>query len=163
LSSIEATLDAQRALRVTFVREADRYRHEVALVERTEDGSEQVTPLLASVEGTAADAWPSSPPLQSLSIEQRPEGNVALLVGMAGRSHWSASIEALSAEGALRFDIACRTTDAQRLASMYQRLSDRLRCEPGAGTKIVEAETLQLSPQELQARPARWRYVLRLA
>jgi len=35
-------------------------------------------------------------------------GNVALLVGMAGRSHWSLSVEPIAGRAAFLFDAACR-------------------------------------------------------
>jgi len=96
-------------LRVEFVRLADRYGHSVAAVEA--DG--QVHPIIVSVEGAATDEWPSSPPLQNLSIEELTPGcRVALLVGMAGRNHWSASIEPVLGQAAIDFDIACRAANS---------------------------------------------------
>ena len=69
--------------------------------------------MLESVEGSASDDWPASPPLQNLSIEELAPGRrAALLVGMAGRSHWSASIEPVPGQAALLFDVACRTSDS---------------------------------------------------
>lgn len=65
--------------------------------------------LFVSHEGEAGEAWPPSPPLQQLLIEPRgSEGQVALLVGMAGRSHWSLSVEPVAGRAAFRFDAACR-------------------------------------------------------
>jgi hypothetical protein len=61
--------------------------------------------------------------LQSLHIE-RPQGEHerALLVGMAGRSHWSASVVLDAPESRLRFDIACRVPAglAARLGVTYR-------------------------------------------
>src|SRR5947208_27348 len=95
-------------LRVRFFSAADRYAH---VIELTSDG--RAWPLLESVEGSADDAWPVSPALQSCNIEKLPgDRGVALLVGMAGRSHWSLAAEVVtSAEGArLTFDVACRVS-----------------------------------------------------
>jgi hypothetical protein len=105
-------------LHIALFREADRYRHEVVL-----RAGENYLPLLASIEGAADDDWPPSPPLQELHIEQRgAEKQVALLVGRAGRSHWSLSVEADVARQTLLFDIACRTpATADRLRSSYGR------------------------------------------
>lgn len=65
--------------------------------------------LLESLEGQSGDIWPASPPMQQLLIESRAEaGHVALLVGMAGRSHWSLSVEPLADRVGFRFDAACR-------------------------------------------------------
>src|SRR4029450_2825657 len=62
------------------------------------------------------------PPLQNLSIEQLAPGRrVALLVGMSGSSHWSASIESVPGQSAFVFDIACRTTrGGASLGSLYR-------------------------------------------
>ena len=63
----------------------DRYAHHVSLVHGDQ---EQV--LLNSEEGDEHAAWPPSPPLQQVTLEDHgEEGRVLLLVGMAGRSHWS--------------------------------------------------------------------------
>ncbi|MFM7073965.1 MAG: hypothetical protein ACKO38_19435 [Planctomycetota bacterium] len=68
-----------------------------------------VRSLLESCEGQSGDIWPASPPLQQLLVESRAEaGQVALLVGMAGRSHWSLSVEPLADRIGFRFDAACR-------------------------------------------------------
>ena len=110
-------------LRVEFFKVADRYAHRLSAVLVQDDGSRKVVPLAESVEGTADDPWPPSPPLQSLSMEEMPvAGRAALLVGMAGRSHWSASIELdLIGKDPPCFDLACRfTTVPERLASTYR-------------------------------------------
>lgn len=96
-----------KSYELTFTREGDRIFQRFV----TDSGlpSEQV--VLESCEGTPADAWPASSPLQSLSIEElTPGAPVALLVGMAGKSHWSASIERLSGNNGWRWDIACRVS-----------------------------------------------------
>jgi hypothetical protein len=103
-------------LSVVFERVTDRYQHTILYSGQ---------PLLRSVEGSASDPWPASPPLQSLSLETLPDGRrVALLVGMAGRGHWSASVEADQAGGAFAFDIACRSPALQgMLDSRYAILT----------------------------------------
>ena len=107
-------------LRVEFVRQGDRYGHRLVAVDK--DGRELL--VLESVEGNTSDSWPSSPPLQNLSIETLPDGRrVALLVGMAGRGHWSASIEALPDSAGFIFDIACRTTAGEPALSSSYRLA----------------------------------------
>lgn len=116
----DRTLEAG-PLRVRFTWQGDRFAHEVS-VER--DGTWQ--PVLVSVEGTPEDDWPPSPPFQSLHIEEREDGRtLALLVGMAGKSHWSASIEIDAAARAVLFDVACRlrAPAAGPLGSTYQSLA----------------------------------------
>ena len=106
-------------LQIEFFRQGDRYAHRISLA-----GDDRPVELLVSVEGGghvdgpnpnrpdcdyADDAWPASPPFQELRIEPRSDGRqVALLVGMAGRSHWSASVEADPQLGRFTFDVACR-------------------------------------------------------
>jgi hypothetical protein len=108
-------------LRIVFFRLPDRLAHVIAAVKRSGSIDESVTPLLWSREGTDADLWPASPPLQSLSIERRTDSGVALLVGMAGRSHWSLSVEARSGATHVEFDAACRTGGENSwLGSSYQ-------------------------------------------
>ena len=47
--------------------------------------------------------------------------SLALLVGMSGTSHWSASAEAVPGEAALLFDIACRVKQTPvNLGSCYR-------------------------------------------
>ena len=104
---------AGELLRVEFVRHGDRYGHRLVAIDA--DGYEEI--LLDSEEGTHEP----SPPLQNLSIETLPDGRrVALLVGMAGRRHFSASIEPLRNATGFAFDIACRTPDEEpALVSTY--------------------------------------------
>ena len=118
MTTLDATDSTGLALRIRFTRERDRYAHAILAVEPS--GREHL--LLESVEGTPEDEFPPSPPLQSLSIEELAPGRrAALLVGMAGRSHWSASIEAVPGIAALVFDIACRVANDPSL--LYARTS----------------------------------------
>jgi hypothetical protein len=78
--------------------------------------------VVASVEGSPHDDWPVSPPLQSLEIENRAPGqSTALLVGMAGKSHWSASARIDPEVPSVDFDVACRVRDSEAgpLGSTY--------------------------------------------
>jgi hypothetical protein len=180
---IESQRTGDLALRVEFVWERDRYRHLIALAHR--DGSAE--PCLESVEGNADDAWPASPPLQSLSIETLADGRrVALLVGMAGGSHWSASIEPAIDSASLVFDIACRTAgEAAALGSQYAPAAagsaflfhapDGSWCRitfreidvtvvplhsAASPTRLaaVDGERLTIAPAEANLQPVRWRY-----
>jgi hypothetical protein len=105
-------------LSVRFHRREDRFAHEVWLVDRG-----AWVQVLASCEGLPLDDWPASPPLQSLTVERRAgERQLALLVGMAGHSHWSASVELEPAAACLTFDVACRVRDRGPLRSCYRTL-----------------------------------------
>jgi len=106
-------------LQITFDWQRDRFTRSISAVDAKRD-----VVLLASLEGTNDDEWPLSPPLQSLAIEQREEGRqVALLVGMAGRSHWSMSVESWPNEQTLVFDAACRIHESPTmLGATYQTM-----------------------------------------
>ena len=112
---IETSRVENFSLAVDFKLFQDRYARVIQLVE-----SDMGRPLLCSVEGTPDEEWPPSPVLQQLHLEHRPHAekmrDVALLVGMAGRNHWSLSVET-SSPAALIFDVACRV-DASRSADL---------------------------------------------
>jgi hypothetical protein len=102
-------------VRLGFFWSGDRYAHRL---EWTGEGGDMLA--LESLEGMGHQFWPPSPPLQQLSLEPRESGRTcALLLGMAGRSHWSASVEARGLT--LVFDVACRVQQPfDRLGSSYQ-------------------------------------------
>ena len=103
---------------VRFFLRDDRYAHDIVVA----DG-ESWQVVLKSLEGTPEDAWPASPPLQSLHVETRGDDRqLALLVGMAGKSHWSASVELDPQTGRITFDVACRVraSEAGTLGSSYR-------------------------------------------
>jgi hypothetical protein len=136
-------------LGLQFVFRQDRYAHEVWL----DDGSAWVC-VLQSVEGSASDDWPASPPWQSLHVESRPDQRqLALLVGMAGKNHWSASIELDPAKSQIHFDIACRVRGAERgpLASRYRPLGSIGALDAKSATFSIAAaagKTLRLTLDE---------------
>ena len=112
-----------RRLRVTFEWRGDRFTHHFDVLE-----GGQVHRCLVAIEGQDDEPWPASPALQQLSVEATtPAGGVALLIGMAGRSHWSLSVERESQSASLLFDVAARVQSLPRcLGSRYQA------CLPGA-------------------------------
>jgi hypothetical protein len=106
-------------LQLRIDRNGDRYHQVVEAVSKT-----ATIPLLCSIDRDERDDWPPSPPLQQLLIEERPTGPVALLVGMAGKSHWSASIECRNSHPSFHFDVACRIQRRPvRLGSSYRILA----------------------------------------
>ena len=159
--TIEATGGDGTRLRVEFTWRADRYGHVISLMK----AAGQTVPLLESIEGSGDDAWPQSPPLQSLSIEKLAEGrSAALLVGMAGRSHWSASIEPALGVSGFVFDVACRHSQAPNwLGSRYRRLSAAAADVSirGDGAEVVsEDEIVAIQPKMIAsgAGTTRWKY-----
>ena len=168
--AIEAAGPDGSVLRVEFVWQGDRFGHRVSTVNT--DG--EITPLLESIEGAAADDWPPSPPLQSLHIESLPDGRkAALLVGMAGRSHWSASIETAKESAEIFFDLACRhSASPKQLSSRYRALPNatgQFEILPEASRLIRDAKTagdeIILEPAALKdsAATTRWKYRVRLS
>ncbi|MHB8972938.1 MAG: hypothetical protein ACYC3X_08485 [Pirellulaceae bacterium] len=173
-------------LRLAFCRLAGRIAHRVALVL----GSE-LHWLLASVEGDERQAFPPSPPLQQLAFTELGGGRrAALLIGMAGRNHWSLSAEAGADERLIRWEVACRApqADCPALGSVYQMLGswqlsadadsavvavDRYRCClrplpcPGsdrAALLSVQRDRLAVFPPALaDVSTHRWQYELLLA
>lgn len=158
-------------LRVRFARRGDRFGHGI---DAWRDGA--FHGVLESVEGAADDLWPPSPPWQELHIESRPGGEqVALLVGRAGRSHWSLSVHIELLSGAIHFDAACRTSDSPRwLGSTYQllrpppvpQLTDcglgvTVELLGGAGQPFFMNASLALPAvvsDEMGAKTIRWQY-----
>ena len=155
---------ASGALRVRFVRRGDRWGHVVELL--VEGG---VVPLAESVEGGPEENWPASPPLTDLHIENRPPGGqVALLVGKAGSSHWSASVELDAAGSLVIFDVACRLrAEPGSLGSTYSMLSAQQSVTPLEGAVLVElgqgkAVIRPTSADRPAPRTDRWRYSIGL-
>jgi hypothetical protein len=162
--AIEASGPNGNRLRLDLLWRGDRYGQRITLCNA--DGS--VQPLLESIEGSAHDDWPPSPPLQSLTIEKLADGHlVALLLGMAGKSHWSASIEAVPDKAALIFDIACRH-DARPgpLSSRYQQLTkspNHLQIRADSAGISQQEKYVEIQPTDTAtSNTTRWRYTLRL-
>lgn len=88
---------------LAFLWAGDRWQHSIRLPSGR---------VVESLEGPAPGGdprWPASPPLVEVSTAATACGPAALAVGLAGRSHFSASIAPLpEAEGVLLFEIACR-------------------------------------------------------
>lgn len=147
---VETILSAAR-WQVVFRRDGDRFAHEI----RWLAASGEAHVLLASQEGAAQDDWPPSPPLQELHLERRSDDlTVALLVGMAGSSHWSLVVEAYAREERLVFEAACRVHGAPNLlGSRYragagttmatQTAGQVLRLEGAGETWRLESESLE--------------------
>lgn len=173
----EAALAGPGPLRLSLTRQADRYAHAIEYVEHG-----RVLWRLTTVEGRADEDWPASPALQDLRLEQRDGQQLALLVGQAGRSHWSLSAELDSAAACLILDVACRVRgQPDRLGSQYQIFPEAesgdiwrppggalLAIEQvdghGADIRIEAGERLSIAPGAVTGpwpRTVRWRYAVR--
>lgn len=135
MSDAGETILAADGIRVVFFRRGDRFAHRIETYDPVVDAWRDA---LQSAEGDADEAWPPSPPLQQLHVERRPTGDVVLLVGMAGRTHWSVAVEASADRRGLIFDAAARVQSApQRLGSRY------VRCDVSSGIDIESPPTRQ--------------------
>lgn len=135
----ETVLSAGGGLSIALARVGDRYRHAVSI-----GAGDSTRVILQSLEGADQEAWPSSPPFQELHLERpRNAFETALVVGRAGRGHWSASIEADGGQETITFDVACRCSGAiDWLGSRYHCL---------AGPLLDGGRTFVLTPEyELQ-------------
>jgi hypothetical protein len=118
-------------LTLVFSWRGDRFGHQVLLAESGALGR-PARPLVESLEGAADELWPASPPLQEFHIESRGEGRlVALLIGRAGKSHWSLSVLCDAGREELFFEAACRA--AQPPAWLGSRYRIGAGFEPSAG------------------------------
>lgn len=126
-------------LRLSFHAYGDRLAHTVGLVV-----GNRVVPLLASVEGTPDDDWPPSPPLTTIELSSQGEVQHALLLGMAGRSHWSVAVVLSEAARRLEFEIACRMKEpASSLGSAYRTMVAARSHEQGVAL-VVDNETVRV-------------------
>jgi hypothetical protein len=163
-------------LKIEFFRAEDRFAHRIGIQQ-----AGQTTWILQSLEGTAEQDWPTSPPLQDLSVEQQADREVIFLVGMAGKSHWSLSLELAPQQHGLLFDVACRAHQPPaRLGSTYRRLDlsttaaglskqpDLIELVPlDAPSPLVHRTAEELSLMVSTQSPRwpntfRWRYEIRL-
>ncbi|HEY5313316.1 MAG TPA: hypothetical protein VIK18_12390 [Pirellulales bacterium] len=128
--------------RIVFVRSGDRIAHHVELA----DG-DQREPLLVSIEGSPDEPSPASPPLQQVHFQPLPGGGqAALLVGMAGRSHWSAAVEVPADGRQAAFEIACRAVAPPAWLGSSYRLESKLTVE-------YSPTSVWLGPLELAIEP----------
>lgn len=112
----ETTLEAD-GVRVVFFHDGDRIAHRLEVRDVATNGW---GPAITSLEGRADETWPPSPPFQQLHVEQRPTGPIVFLIGMAGKSHWSAAVETSADRKSIRFDVAVRLqVRPEQLGSAY--------------------------------------------
>lgn len=138
-------------LQVAFQWAGDRYAHNILCC----PGIGEAATLLSSCEGVPDQWWPPSPPLQQLHISELEHGQrAALLVGMAGRSHWSLSVIADDKRHVLLFDAACRANLApERLGSHY-RVASGVQVAQGPDVSIrFGSATCSLAVDPIESEP----------
>jgi hypothetical protein len=139
----DITLTAGNHLQLRFFRRADRWQHVVEFRQSAELLWQLSSDALAAdaAEPAFDENWPSSPPFQNLELHTEPGGRMfALLVGMAGASHWSASVEADPQRERFVFDVACRVkTEPAWLGSSYI-VEEPLTGAPMPLVEIIDAD-----------------------
>ena len=157
-------------LAIVYQWKNDRFIHQILL-----DGDLKAS----SIDGDASEAWPSSPPIQQISLESIQGVPTILGVGSAGRGHWSISVdwsasEASSANdsagndsaGHFRFDMACRSKDPPEfLGSSYHGITEsqtNLMLQMIVGNRRSDGDQTVLSPVEQQANEITYRWVYTL-
>ncbi|REK07486.1 MAG: hypothetical protein DWQ37_21380 [Planctomycetota bacterium] len=146
-------------VQVRFFWQHDRYAHQVLL----RRGGTWVV-ALATREGSSQDEWPVSPPFQSLEVSDRAPTQ-ALLVGMAGKSHWSASVEIEPDGSCITFDVACRLRAAAGpLGSSYEVGNAQPFHVESTATVTRDEAALHIRPapaEDALPTTVRWQYRLR--
>jgi hypothetical protein len=166
----------ERFLRLVLFRAGDRYAHRVELL----SGEGELVASAASEEGASAsfaetsESWPASPPFQQFHRQEIDGRPAWFFVGMAGKSHWSASVTARDDVPGWEFDVACRYREAPGyLGSAYRVAFPDDRVPRPAFFTLITGETTELRGREevVAAVPsdddrsgmlpasARWRYV----
>ncbi len=140
------------SLSVEFWWSGDRFAH------RLVDGHSGV---MVSIEGEPTECWPTSAPIQQLSLESLHVGNALMGVGSAGVSHYSVSVHwEDSNQSSLIFDFACRCKTKPAFLGSTYRANERFHIEPMAGSIIAGSEDeIQVVPNSLaDSGTLRWSY-----
>ncbi|TWU23295.1 hypothetical protein Pla52o_28310 [Novipirellula galeiformis] len=149
------------SLRVEFHWCEDRFVHQILGA----DSPTGENTVMASVNGTADQTWPCSPPIQQLSLESLPVGDALLGVGAAGVSHWSVSVHWLEAaeEPTLFFDFACRCKQTPEFLGSTYRPNSRFKIEAGEGSQLtIDGDQTQIRPASTDASGTlRWTYTIK--
>jgi hypothetical protein len=100
--------------------------------------SASALPLLQSVPSPIDTAWPPFPPLQELAQESHSDTEVLLGVGMAGKSHWSVSVDRRQPphQPAMVFDFACRLSGSPAFLGACWMLGEGLHAIPPASLNL---------------------------
>lgn len=110
------------AAAVEFSWHADRWAHRVILPAAGDGPAVEWVSVEGPLPPDADPRWPASPVLVNVTSVLAAAGPALVGVGLAGRSHFSATVAPdPAASGAIRFEIACRLLeDAGWLGSTYR-------------------------------------------
>jgi hypothetical protein len=117
--------------------------------------------LEKSIEGDEDEAWPTSPPLQQLSLERINDAPVILDVGAAGTGHWSISLGLEPDDpSASKFDLACRCPQPPTFLGSRYQLSKQLSMQ-ALGEQVQvhnEAATITATIPVRESDTYQWSY-----
>ena len=149
---------AGNGVQLRFVWQGDRFGHVIEMIK----AGAPTYHLLQSRESDAKEYWPTSPPIQQLSLEQIGNAPTALGVGATGGGHWSISVHAEQIQDklGLLFDVALKVSiPPVRCGSGYTAFSDD---SPKAMPQAKPFEILPLSkiaPTNVQLTSSVWQIV----
>lgn len=149
LSIISQPID-ETSFGLNFYWNGDRFEHTVFA--QTHGASQDIV-LLTSSEGNDSEEWPPSPPLQDFHLQEIGTSKVAMAVGMAGSSHWSAacSLHQSTAEVRFHFDMACRADGTPNwLGSTYQCSSELQFNDAPTRARLIRLPKFELEIQALE-------------
>lgn len=128
-------LIVQGELKVTvqFFRTAHQFGHCVSWTT-----GEQTIEMITNVE--AGMDWPPSPPVQDVHFEDRDANQILFGVGMAGKSHYSLSIES-NRRDKLSFEFACHLKEPPQFLGVTYHLGRR-------STEVDNLVADQITPLE---------------
>jgi hypothetical protein len=145
-----SSLDGRLVLKFTW--QGDRYCQQLSV-----DGNV----VGDSIESDAEQAWPTSPPIQQISLEQIDGRKMILGVGAAGRSHWSISVGPCPGhDNALKFDLACRCKEPPVFLGSSYRIAAPLVLSAVEGRLNCEGTIRQVVADPADDATRRWSYRL---
>ena len=152
MSSAQLVSSLDGRLVAKFTWQGDRYGHQLSF-----DGKV----VGSSIEGDAAENWPTSPPIQQVSLEQIDGRQMVLGVGAAGRSHWSISVGPCpDDDNALKFDLACRCKESPGLLGSSYHLATPLQLFALEGQLNCQDSMQQILAAPTNEATRRWSYRL---
>ena len=126
---------AAGAVEVMFAWSGDRWTHRILL-----DGEAAWDSVEGPWPATEDPRWPASPVLVELDRVGRGPNAAIVAVGLAGRSHFSASVSCVPGDGGspeLLFELACRTHEPPGWIGSTYRLAADLRAATAAGQAVA--------------------------
>jgi hypothetical protein len=161
-ASADRSTAQEQAAQIAFDHLGDRFGHAVIIAgnaapiaSAAAGPSADSRPLegfqLVSVEGTPEESWPASPALQQQLSGEGHFAEAALLLGMAGSSHWSLAAQ-VDQDGNVVIEVACRLKQKPVwLGSTYQ-LPRNVRAEWRSDELAEEALEVRLHGRRGSAR-----------